>query len=213
MSTPTTLPPHSSPIEGHSPSSLSGATFSDHEPQSSRHIPPLSTELNLSSAYNFPPPDPPNDTIKVEAKMAQSSQNTNYRPDFKMCGKFSGEPGASAEKWLRKFEYDMHGLRDVDGNIWPSDYLTSIEILLADQAEIWAESTPQVADILYKAPEATKDDVTTFQLLFKLQYPGRVIESTSLNVDAEISRLSQQSGENLGTYYKRANCLLIQAGS
>lgn len=53
----------------------------------------------------------------------------------------------------------------------------------------------------------------TFQLLFKPQYPGRVIESTNLNVDAEISKLSQQAGENLGTYYKRANSLLMRAGS
>ena len=145
--------------------------------------------------------------------MAQTSRNVNYRPDFRMCGKFSGEQGLSAEKWLKKFEYDMHGLRDVEGNILPSDYLASIEILLADQAEIWAESTPQVAEILHKALEVTKDDVTTFQLLFKLQYPGRVIESTNLNVDAEISKLGQQAGENLGTYYKRANSLLMKAGS
>ena len=94
--------------------------------------------------------------------MAQTSRNINYRPDLKMCGKFSGEPGSSAKKWLRKFKYDMHGLRDIKGNISPSDYLTSIEIQLADQAEIWAESTPQVAEILYKAPDATRDDFTTF---------------------------------------------------
>lgn len=37
---------------------------------------------------------------------------------------FSGESGASAEKELRKFEYDMHGLKDAEGNIGPSDYLT-----------------------------------------------------------------------------------------
>ena len=40
-----------------------------------------------------------------------------------------------------------------------------------------------------------------------------MIESTNLNVDAEISKLSQQAGENLGTYYKRANSFLIQAES
>lgn len=34
-----------------------------------------------------------------------------------------------------------------------------------------------------------------------------------MNVDAEISKLSQQASENLGTYYERANSLLIQAGS
>ena len=84
----------------------------------------------------------------------------------------------------------MYGLRDVEENILPLDYFASIKILLANQAEIWAESTPQVAEILHKALEATKDDVITFQLLFKLLYPGRVIESTNLNVDAEISNLS-----------------------
>ena len=130
-----------------------------------------------------------------------------------MRGKFSGEPESSTEKWLRKFEYDMHGLRDIEGNIAPSEYLTSIKILLVDQAEIWAESTPQVAEILYKAPDATRDDVTTLQLILRLQYPGRAVESTNLNVDAEISKLSQQASENLGTYYERANSLLIQAGS
>ena len=40
-----------------------------------------------------------------------------------------------------------------------------------------------------------------------------MIESTTLNVDAEISKLSQQAGETLGTYYKKANSLLIQARS
>ena len=77
----------------------------------------------------------------------------------------------------------MHGLRDVEGKILPSDYLASIKMLLA--------STPRMAEILHKAPEAAKEDVMTFQLLFKLQYLGRVIESTNLNVDAEISKLSQ----------------------
>lgn len=104
--------------------------------------------------------------------MVQASRNIYYRPDFKMRGKFSGEPESSTEKWLRKFEYDMHGLRDIEGNIAPSDYLTSIKILLVDQAEIWAESTPQVAEILYKAPDATRDDVTTFQLIFETPVPG-----------------------------------------
>ena len=70
-----------------------------------------------------------------------------------------------------------------------------------------------MADIVHKAPEATKDNVMTCRLLFKLQYPGRVIESTNLNVDAEISKLSQQAGENPGTHYRRANSLLIQARS
>lgn len=92
-------------------------------------------------------------------------------------------------------------------------YLTSIKILLVDQAEIWAESTPQVAEILYKAPDATRDYVTTLHLILRLQYPGRAVESTNLNVDAEISKLSQQANENLGTYYERDNSLLIQAGS
>ncbi len=103
--------------------------------------------------------------------MAQSCKSTNYQPDFRMCGKLSGKPSAFVEKWLRKFEYDMHGFKDAEGNIWPSDYLSSIEIFFQTK-QIWVESTPQVADMLHKAPEATKDDVTTFQLLFKLQYRG-----------------------------------------
>lgn len=61
-----------------------------------------------------------------------------------------------------------------------------IKVLLVDQAEIWAESTPQVAEILYKAPDAARENVTTFQSLFSLQYPERVVESTSLNVYARI---------------------------
>lgn len=90
--------------------------------------------------YNVPPPDPPSNTVKAEkrtqekcdqhqtpaAKVAQTSRNINYRPDFKMCGKFLGEPGSSAEKCLRKFAYDMHGLRDIEEIISPSDYLISI---------------------------------------------------------------------------------------
>lgn len=62
--------------------------------------------------------------------MAQTFRNINYRPEFRMYGKFSGEEGSSAEKWLRKFESNMHDLRDVEGNMLPSDYLASIEILL-----------------------------------------------------------------------------------
>lgn len=60
--------------------------------------------------------------------MAQSCKSTNYQPDFRMCGELSGKPSAFVEKWLRKFEYDMHGFKDAEGNIWPSDYLSSIEI-------------------------------------------------------------------------------------
>ena len=146
--------PNTSPTGGCSPSSLSGATFPDHESQSSIHLPPLSTELNLSPPLQLSTTRPTarvteeSTQEKIEqhqepaAKMAQTSRNTNYRPDFRLCGKFLGEQGLSAEKWLRKFKYDIYGLRDVEGNILPSNYFASIEILLADQAEIWAEGTP-----------------------------------------------------------------------
>lgn len=68
--------------------------------------------------------------------MAQCSKNTHYSLNFRMCGKFSSKPGTFAEKWLRKFEYKMHGLRNTMENIWPFDYLPSIEILLVNQVEI-----------------------------------------------------------------------------
>ena len=114
-----------SPSGGWSPLSLSEATFPDHESQSSIYLLLSRTELDFFPPYNFPPPIPPNNTTRAEkntlekhgqyetvaAKMAQTSKNTNYRLDFRMCGKFSGKQG---EQWLRKSEYDIHGL---EGNI------------------------------------------------------------------------------------------------
>ena len=109
----------------------------------------------------------------------------------------------------------MHSLRDVEGNILPSDYGPCIHRnpTSRSSSNLGGEHPSSSGEILHKAPEATEDDVTTFQLLFKLQYPGRVIENTTLNVDAEISKLSHQAGENLGTYYERANSHHIQVGS
>lgn len=62
--------------------------------------------------------------------MAQFGQNINYCLDFKICGKFSGKPRIYAKKQLKKFEYNMHSLRNAKKNIWLLDYFIFIKFYL-----------------------------------------------------------------------------------
>ena len=125
ISNPNTSPPHLFPTGGCSPSSLSGATFPDPSHSQAYTFHREAPNRTFLSHRTFHRQTPPSNTViaeertqenfeehqKLAAKVVQA-RNINYRPDFKMRGKFSGEPESSTEKWLRKFEYDMQTLKE-----------------------------------------------------------------------------------------------------
>ncbi|MCJ1231382.1 hypothetical protein MMC12_008059, partial [Toensbergia leucococca] len=70
------------------------------------------------------------------------------RPTFFTCGTISEEAGQSGPRWAKKWMYDLTPVANPHGSIPPSKYLEAVNMLLCDEAELWAESTPEVADLL-----------------------------------------------------------------
>ena len=90
-------------------------------------------------------------------------------PDFALCGLFTGKTGQSAARWLKKVEWELekHAGDDAgdDGSLDPSRFLRAVDLLLADDAAAWAETTPGIIELL-KHPAPNADIVAQFKGLF-----------------------------------------------
>ena len=132
------------------------------------------------------------------------------KPDFALCGPFNGKDSQSAARWLKKLEWELRKY-STSGAIDPAKFLQAVDLLLADDAVVWAETTPGITDLL-EMPVPTNDNVAQFKALFTQQYPVKVLEATTVHFDSEISDLRQQEGEALIAYYKRTAGLLSRVG-
>ena len=68
-------------------------------------------------------------------------------PKFTFCGTFSGKDNISAARWIRKLEFEL-GPFKVNGAIPAQPLLSSIDLLLTDEAAKWAETNPDAVRIL-----------------------------------------------------------------
>lgn len=132
-------------------------------------------------------------------------------PDFRFCGQFNGKDGQSAGRWLKKFDWEMSGYK-IDGQIPPKTYLEALDLLLIDEAAIWAESTVDIA-IMLSNVAPTQVTVDQFRNAFTQKYPSQVIDVAPISFDAEMSDLKQASTESLLAYYKRVLALMNQVGA
>lgn len=64
--------------------------------------------------------------------MPQINKNINYSLDFKIYTEFLVKQKLSIKNQIKKFKYNMYGLRDVKKNFLPLDYYVSIKILFID---------------------------------------------------------------------------------
>ncbi|SLM39631.1 Zinc finger, CCHC-type [Lasallia pustulata] len=142
--------------------------------------------------------------------MATSISRGNA-PDFALCGSFTGKTGQSATRWLKKVEWELEKHAGDNGSVDPSRFLRAVDLLLADNAAAWAETTPGIVELLeHPAPNA--DTVAQFKGLFNQQYPLKVPEPSVVHFDSEISDLRQKDDEALVTYYQRTTSLLSRVG-
>ncbi len=131
-------------------------------------------------------------------------------PDFALCGPFTGKNGQSATRWLKKLEWELRKHSSA-GSIDPADFLQAVDLLLADDAAVWAETTPLITQLL-ETPAPTSDTVSQFKSLFSQRYPIKISETAPVHFDSEISDLRQQEEEALIAYYQRTTGLLSRVG-
>ena len=131
-------------------------------------------------------------------------------PSFGFCGTFSGK-GQSAHRWLMSFEHEMAGYKQ--NNTIPADlYLNSLNMLLIDDAEDWAESHPDAIELL-KEDTSTQQTVDNFKSLLYERFPPKEVELTPVPFDEKLSELQQKSDGPLSSYYKRAANKMHRVGA
>ena len=141
--------------------------------------------------------------------MVFTSHSDSCYPDFTFCGTFNGKDGQPGHRWLQKFEYEHERHLLAGSLIAPETYLRTVNMLLVEDAEIWADTTAQVVELfLERSP--CQDDVETFKALFTLKYPARAM--IPFDFTSEIRTLCQGSGESLESYYNRVRYLTCLAG-
>lgn len=135
------------------------------------------------------------------------------KPDFRLCGKFSGKDGQSAARWMKQLEFELSDAGfDGINTIPPFTFIQAVDLLLVDEAANWAEGTPDVSALLSN-PSPGPEDVAEFKTLFISQYPARQLDTPLLTVDSEIQDLKQGERESLVAYYQRTAALLRRSGT
>lgn len=80
------------------------------------------------------------------------------------------------------------------------------------EAAEWAEENPLVQIRINKV-DPTLEDVEALKTLLQDQFPQRLAEATTLNINTELESLKQQNDESLLAYYKRAKSMMEQVGA
>ncbi|SLM40420.1 hypothetical protein LPUS_11218 [Lasallia pustulata] len=139
------------------------------------------------------------------------TQATNNGPDFSLCGPFNGRNGQTAARWLKKLEWELKRCSSTQGTITPAEYLQAVELLLVDDAAVWAETTPGIAELLEDL-DPTEDTLAQFKALFLQKYPTKTLDTPAIHFDSKIADLRQLADEPLIAYYKRMITLLSRVG-
>lgn len=122
------------------------------------------------------------------------------RPTFAICGTFSGGK-ESAAKWLKKFDLEIEEYLDDEGHFPPGKYLSTLDVLLTEDASDWSESNPIAIRLLHEAEtNPTNQTVEDFRALFCERFPSKVVEASSIPFDLEIIELKQRSEESSAAY-------------
>ena len=125
---------------------------------------------------------------------------------------FLGTDGQSAVRWLRRFTRERVTKRDgshVSAPLW----LEEVDGYLGGEAEIWADRTPAIRELLNEntLDRKTDNDVATFKRLF-LDHFQTTTDAPFENTIPQIQSLCQAPSESLLIYHRRASGLLIAAG-
>ena len=110
-----------------------------------------------------------------------------------------------------KFDHEMAGYKNDDGVIPPKTYLDSLNMLLVDDAEAWAESHPDAVEILNEE-SPTQQTVERLRSLLRDRFPSKAVDVAPIPFSVELADLQQRSEESLATFYKRVTTLMQRVG-
>ena len=128
-------------------------------------------------------------------------------PPFKFCQPYDGsEPAA---RWLKRLEYDLRSL-DKNKKQYSEQYLSAVNVLLGGEAADWAESSPEIRNILAGSPDKdnkesryTEKSRQRFLLLFKERFPTKADGAPTVSFPEALEALHQNADESLSSYYHR----------
>ena len=90
--------------------------------------------------------------------------------------------------------------------------LSTIELLLTNDAADWAEINYDVINILSN-PEPDSNAVAYFKNLFQKRFPTKSSKVNQISFDSELQNLRQKRDEFLLTYYKRVLLMMQRVGA
>jgi hypothetical protein len=126
---------------------------------------------------------------------------------FAFCEIFSDIENISASRWLMKYEHEMSDYKQQDDRISSNKYLSSLNMLLIDEATEWSKSHSDAIRLLNDS-SSTHDTIDAFKSLFCDRFSSRVVEIVSVLIDVELAELKQKSNKILTFYYKRMTSLM-----
>lgn len=170
------------------------------------------TEGPLSSALNSSTPVSPATPV-TPVTTAFTMNDYNFRgPTFPLTGFFTGDGDEPAERWFRRFDVEVLGYANADGNVPPAKYIRALLILLRGTAATWVEGHPETSAIIKKRTP-TDDDVEILVNLLSERFPANTADTAPIPLSTELSNLSQKDSESLASYYQRTTNIMSRFGA
>lgn len=111
-------------------------------------------------------------------------------PQFAFCGTFSGKDNISAAKWIKRLEFELTPYQDGNGVIPARKFLSSVDLLLSDEAAEWAEIDQDAVKLLTD-PDPTAQTVSTFKDQFQQRFPSKFAALPTKSLNQQLSELHQ----------------------
>lgn len=118
----------------------------------------------------------------------------------------------SAARWLKSFEHDLSESRGDDSPIPPATFLHYLDLLLREDAAVWAETNTDAIRLL-NTVSPTQTIIDQFISLFKQRFPAKIVETAPVTFDSELADLRQQPDETIMTYYTRTLNMMQKYGA
>lgn len=200
--------PASSPLSATTPSAVSEQA----EQHQDQHPEPI-TSLTESEQEQPQPQDssPSYQSTPLTPSTPPLSTMPSKTPSFAFCGSFTGKE-MSAARWLKSFEHDLTESRGEDSPIPPATFLHYLDLLLREDAAVWAETNADAIRLL-NITSPTQTTVDQFVSLFKQKFPAKIVETAPVTFDSELADLRQQPDETIMTYYTRTLNMMQKYGA
>ncbi|KAL8795801.1 MAG: hypothetical protein Q9182_007484 [Xanthomendoza sp. 2 TL-2023] len=132
-------------------------------------------------------------------------------PVFSFAGFYNGadEP---AVRWLRRFEHELSGYANEQGEIPPKKYISSLALLLRGNAADWAENHPEASRV-FNLISPEKSDVTNIRNQLQERFPAKSTDTVAVPFNVELSDLHQKTDDSIQSYYNGTLNLMQRIGA